>query len=481
MTSLAPRKRVLLVNLNKYDQPHPIYPLGLAYINGALLDAGYETRLWDHFACAESGATVADFVRDFRPDYVGLSLRNIDNVQSHNPHSFVESLLQTCRDIRALTGVPIILGGSGYSVFPREILKFAPADYGIMGEGELVLVELLRALDAGGSPRDIPGLVWREADGTVGALARDARKVCFSSHPVHEPEVMQAYLTRGSLPGVQTQRGCPLNCCYCTYPLIEGRHSRVRSGEEIAEEMARLSALGVREAFVVDSVFNTSPEHAAAVCESLIRADNKVTWGCFLKPRFLSRELLALMKRAGMSHLEFGSDSFSDPVLTAYKKGFRYEHILQSSLLAHELGIKYAHFLIFGGPGETPATVEETLARAATLPGAIYFTTIGMRIYPGTPLWKQSGPDATGETTEDFLFEPRFHIEKPLTVSGLYERLNAVRLKSSNWVVGDPPAEFSETMDKLRRRGRTGPMWEYIEVLQRRALEHNPDSLTLKR
>ncbi len=480
MNKNSPGKRVLLVNLNKYDQPHPIYPLGLAYINGALLEAGYETRIWDHFAHGET-ATVADFVRDFRPDYVGLSLRNIDNVQSHNPHSFVESLMGACRDIRALTRVPIILGGSGYSVFPREILKFSDADYGVMGEGEIVLVELLRALDEGRSPRDIPGLVWREPDGSVGSLARDARKVCFSAHPTHDAEVMNGYLSRGSLPGVQTQRGCPLACCYCTYPLIEGRRSRVRSGEEIAEELAKMSAMGVREAFIVDSVFNTSEEHATAVCEALIRAENKVTWGCFLKPRFLGKPLLSLMKRAGMSHLEFGSDSFSDPVLRAYKKSFNYEHIRQCSHDAYELGIKYAHFLIFGGPGETPDTLEETLARAATLPGAIYFTTIGMRIYPGTPLWKTSGPDATGETTEDFLFEPRFHIEKPLTVTGIYNRLNEVRLKSSNWVVGDPPQEFNETMDKLRRRGRTGPMWEYIEVLQRRALEHDPESLVVRR
>jgi radical SAM superfamily enzyme YgiQ (UPF0313 family) len=280
--------------------------------------------------------------------------------------------------------------------------------------------------------------------------------------------VIQSYIDQGSLPGVQTQRGCPLRCCYCTYPVIEGKRSRFRTGEEVAEEMKRLVALGVHYTFIVDSVFNTRADHVVDVCEAIIRANINMEWECFLRPsRQMTRETLQLMHRAGLRHVEFGSDSFSDPVLKRYGKSFKFAEIEHVSQLAHELKLNYSHFLITGGPGETPETLEETLARAATLPGAYYFATIGMRVYPGTYLWKELNPEANGETAGDYLIEPRFYLAPGFTSEGLYGRLNEVRAKAHNWIIGDPPPAFVATMDKLRQRGVRGPMWEFVELLQR--------------
>jgi radical SAM superfamily enzyme YgiQ (UPF0313 family) len=309
--------------------------------------------------------------------------------------------------------------------------------------------------------------VYRSADGAIRCNPCRATGSGFAAAPVHEPAILQSYLARGALPGVQTQRGCPLRCCYCTYPLIEGRRSRYRSGEEIVAEMRRLLAQGVHYTFIVDSVFNTSPEHVVDVCEALARAELDMQWECFLRPCGLTRELLALMRRAGLRHIEFGSDSFSDPVLQRYGKGFPFAEIEAASRYARELELNYSHFLIFGGTGETPETVEETLSRAQTLPGAFYFATIGMRIYPETPLWRELAPEAQGESPADYLVEPRFYLAPGLTVASLLTRLREVQRTAHNWVVGDPPPAFVATMDKLRQRGVRGPMWEYVELLQR--------------
>jgi radical SAM superfamily enzyme YgiQ (UPF0313 family) len=456
--------RVLLVNLNRYEQPYPVYPLGLSYVDGALRAAGFETRLWDSYA---GRGTIEECLDAFQPDFAGLSLRNVDNAQSHNPLSFVRDLADCCGRLRARTRAPLIVGGSGFSVFPRELLELTGADYGVQGEGETVFVELLAALRGGRAVSGLPGVAWREAGGAVRCNERRAAQAGFTARPAHDPEVLRAYAAHGSLIGVQTQRGCPLKCCYCAYPLIEGRRSRFRSGAEVAEEMARLAAAGVRYTFIVDSVFNTREDHVVEVCEALIRAGLDMEWECFLRPRGVGRGLLALMRRAGLRHVEFGSDSFCDPVLARYGKSFTFEDIRRVSEDAAALDIKYSHFLIFGGPGETPGSVEETLRRAGALPGAFYFATIGMRIYPGTALWEQAGPGATGGRPEDFLGVPRFYLEPPLTVRGLSSRLSRVRENAHNWVVGDPPPAFTATMEKLRRRGIRGPLWEYIEVLQR--------------
>ncbi len=456
--------KVLLVNLNRYDQPYAVYPVGLAYVAGALRGAGYKTRIWD---AGVSPGPIEECVREWRPDFIGISIRNIDNVQCHNPRSFVRELSDCCGRLRAETAAPLILGGSAYSVFPRELLLLSGARYGIFGEGEGILVPLLDALRADRPPGDLPGLVCRDAAGGVREVPRHACATFNGTIPSHDPAILSAYVGRGALPGVQTQRGCPLECCYCTYPLIEGERSRFRSGGEVAEEVGRLARLGVRYVFIVDSVFNLRPDHVVDVCEALIRADTGVQWECFLRPHGVTVEMLALMRRAGLRHVEFGSDSLSDPVLRSYGKSFTYEEIEQASLAAHAVNLNYSHFIIFGGPGETPETFEETLARTRQLPGAFFFATIGMRIYPGTPLWRQLAPEARGETAADYLVEPRFLIEPPFTVEGLYARLKEEQRAVSNWALGDPPPVFVETMEKLRRRGVRGPMWEYIELLQR--------------
>lgn len=463
---LAPA-RVLLVNLNSYDQPYPVYPLGLAYLDGALRQAGHVTEIWD---ARMAGESLEEGVTRFAPDFIGLSMRNIDNVQCHNPKSFIHDLVGFCRRLRAVSGAPLVLGGSGFSVFPREIFALGGIDYGIHGAGERTLPELIAALRSGGGEAAlarVSGLVFRAADGAVRAMPCLAEDTAFSTEPHHHPELMQAYLAQGSLPGVQTQRGCPLHCCYCTYPLIEGSRSRFLGGAAVVDEMRRVAALGVKFVFFVDSVFNTREEHVVEVCEALIRADLGVQWECFLRPRGITRELLQLMQRAGLSHIEFGSDSLSDPVLRRYGKSFTFDDIRTASEQAHALGLHYSHFIIFGGPGETAATVEETLVRARTLPGAFYFGTLGMRIYPETPLWRQLAPEARGETAADYLLEPRFHIEAEFTVESLHARLREYQKENPNWIVGDPPAAFVETMGKLRRRGVRGPMWEYAELLQR--------------
>lgn len=459
-----PAIRMLLLNLNTSEQPYPVYPLGLAYLEGALRTAGHTTRVWDGLTGGES---LEEAVAAFAPHLIGLSMRNVDNVQYHSPRSFVPEVVDCGRRLRACTEAPLVLGGSAFSVFPHELFELTGVEYGIQGEGEEILLRLIGALQTGAPLDDIAGLHFRSAAGVSQGRPPQPDDVVFTVEPQHDPALLRTYVARGGLPGVQTQRGCPLRCCYCTYPLIEGRRSRFRSSDAVVAEMRQLAALGVNYAFIVDSVFNTHAEHVQRICAALVDAKLDLQWGCFLRPAGATRELLALMQRAGLRHVEFGSDSFSDPVLQAYGKSFTFAEVRQASENAHALGLNFSHFLIFGGPGETVATVEETIERACHLPGAQYFATIGMRIYPETPLWRQLAPECRGETAADYLPEPRFFLAPSFTVQGLLDRLECVRRVQHNWIIGDPPPVFSEIISKLRRRGVRGPAWEYIELLQR--------------
>lgn len=462
----TPPARVLLVNYNTYDQPYPVYPLGLAYIEGALREDGHETTVWD---LVSPGGSLVDAVANFKPDFIGISMRNIDNAQSHNPRSFTVDLLKCIGELRSVSKVPMILGGSGFSVFPEAIYQLSGVEFGIVGEGETPMRLLIRSLQNGTDDfAQIPGLVHRDPQGKVVMVPRTRGNEGFCDAPYHDPARLKAYTAEGSPLGVQTQRGCPLKYCYCTYPLIEGRRSRFRTGKDVADELAQMAAHGVRQVFFVDSVFNTRASHVEDVCESILRAGVKINWECFLRPGTgITRESLKLMQRAGLNHIEFGSDSFSDPVLRHYGKSFTFDQIREASDLASDLNIRYTHFIIFGGPGETQDTMEETLTRASMLNRSLFFATIGMRVYPETPLWRLATQYETSHEIDDHLQKPLFYIEPPLTVDSIHNRLKHMQKTASNWAVGDPPPAFVATLAKLRRRGKSANMWEYVELMQR--------------
>ena len=323
--------RLLLVSANRCDFPYPVYPLGLAMVEDAMRRACHTTHLIDRQI---DSTPLKQAIDEFRPDFIGLSLRNIDDVVFRRCETYFGAVVDICEELRAHSTCPVILGGSGFSIFPDQLMEMGRADFGIRGEGEETLAQLLSALETGGDYRDMPGLCFRQ-DGRVHVNPRGSPPARLDLPAAPRPERLAGYyLKESSMLNLQTQRGCSFECCYCTYPLLEGRRHRRRPPELIAEEMALLQRQGARYVFVVDSVFNSSPTHVMETCEAIIRRDVKIQWCCFLRPQGLTREQMAIMARAGLTHIEFGSDSFCDPVLSAYGKYFRFDDIARASELA---------------------------------------------------------------------------------------------------------------------------------------------------
>ena len=455
--------RVLLISVNQYDFPHPVFPLGLAHVDAALRRAGHQTRVVD---LNLNPPPFREIAAEFKPDLVGLSLRNIDDTLIRNRQTFFGVLTKVCRDVRRATSAPVVLGGSGFSIFPERLLLLSEAEFGIQGEGERPLLALLEALRNGGDVRQIPGLVFRAGDRVV-ANAREERTAAEEiAIPERSAELTDFYLQHSSLLNIQTQRGCALQCCYCTYPLLEGRKYRRRPPEAVGEELARLQRSGARYVFIVDSVFNTSPTHVRQFCEEVLRRDLHLQWGCFLRPQHLTAELMKLMARAGLRHVEFGSDSFCDPVLAAYGKQLTFDDIFHSSELARREGVAYAHFLICGGPGETRDTLQVSFENSRTLQGAIIMARVGMRVYPGTPLFDRLCREQPGFARTDLL-RPYYHLSPALKEAELFAQLRAFTRRSPNWIIDDPPPAYFAMAERLRARGTVGPLWSYLAILQR--------------
>ncbi len=455
--------RILLVSTNRCDFPYPVFPLGLAMVDSALRQAGHETRWLD---CQAGTETLGQVLAEFAPDYIGFSLRNIDDVVFRRQETYFGDLLELCRAARLQTDCPLILGGSGFSLFPEQLLGLSGADFGIVGEGETSLVSLVNALENRADPTGVPGLVFRR--GTTIALnprgpsARDQTP----DRPRRPVNAVDYYLRASSTLNVQTQRGCALDCCYCTYPMLESRALRRLPGEAIAEEFEELHRLGARYVFIVDSVFNSSPTHVSETCEAILRRDVRLAWGCFLRPKGLDAEQMRLMRRAGLTHIELGSDSFSDPVLAAYSKRFTFDDILRASELARAERIDCCHFLICGGPGETEQTLGTSFRNSRRLGDDVVVATVGMRIYPGTMLFERALAAGLVKSAADLL-APAYYLAPGLKAQAVFARLDEFARLSPNWLMGDPPPNYTSLAERLRRRGVVGSLWKHLAISQR--------------
>jgi radical SAM superfamily enzyme YgiQ (UPF0313 family) len=422
--------KVLLISPNTEKTEIPVSPMGLACVAAAARQAGHEVLVVDMMPAEASLAQLGERLRAFSPDVVGVSVRNIDDQNMEQPRfllPFVREVIAACR---RGTAAPVVVGGAGYSIFPESALAYLGADMGLQGEGELAFPALLAALAEGGELSRVPGL-YLPGRGRQGerSFARTLDELPFPAvgDLAISPEDRHLWVQ------VQSGRGCPLGCSYCSTEAVEGRVKRKRSPAVIVRELAHLVALGFRRFYFVDNTFNLPLAHAKEVCRQIIAARLDVKWMCIIYPGFVDTELVDLLARAGCTHVSLGFESGSPEILARMHKRFLPDGVRAAARLLAEAGIRQMGFLMFGGPGETRETVEESIALAEELPLETVKVTIGIRIYPDTDLARTAV--ARGLiAADDPLLEPRFYCVPELE-GWLQERVRRWAAARPNWIV----------------------------------------------
>ena len=159
----------------------------------------------------------------------------------------------------------------------------------------------------------------------------------------------------------------------------------MRDAEAVATELEILERdYGATRVHFVDNNFNYPPEHAAAICEAIIRRGLGLGWMCNLHPRYVSEELVGLIKRAGCVFAVVGSESGSDDMLATLRRGYDADAVTRTCHWLKEAGIDHWAGLLIGGPGETPQTVEESLTWMEVLDPTSVTVWAGIRIHPHT-------------------------------------------------------------------------------------------------
>lgn len=254
--------------------PYPVYPLGLDYVAGCL-DSRHQIKIIDMNDLSgpeELGARI----KDFAPEIIGLSIRNVDNTDATNSLAFREDYQKIVLQIRENSKAKLILGGSGFTIFPAEFMEALEADFGVVGEGEKFPL-LLDALAAGKNVALLPGVVTRQTADIVCKPWEQKIERSFDPARGHTG----FYLAKGGMLNLQTKRGCPFRCSYCTYPHIEGSKMRFFSPAAIAREARQLQDAGAKYLFITDSAFNASYDHSREVAQAFIKAGVSLPWGGF--------------------------------------------------------------------------------------------------------------------------------------------------------------------------------------------------------
>ena len=373
-----------------------VYPIGIVTLAGCLGKAGHEVGILDMNMEADPYGAVKTRLLDFRPDVVGLSLRNIDPL-ANKTSSLIPPFLTTARMVASiLPKAWLIAGGTGFSLFPERLMAEAPEiHFGISGEAETSLPLLVSSLE---SPPVLPGLYLRNEGRILStALPFQARDMSCYTPPERgllDPSPYASINSYTPAIGIETKRGCPFHCAYCVYPRLQGSRLRCRSPREVVDEIEMLNkGYGIERFHFTDPIVNFPEQHLEDICGEILRRKLKIRWDGFMREDHFNAKNAALYEKAGCECFSFSPDGLCQESLDMLDKGLAERDIVSAATAAADTDVVSVYHFMVNVPGETEETCNKGLrfieklydvhVRKRNL-GTIVLNNI--RILPGTPI-----------------------------------------------------------------------------------------------
>ena len=412
--------KVLLINSNRFMHPWPVIPFGLCYVASALeANENHNVCFLDLCFSLNCEEETGNAIRNFKPDVIGISIRNIDDTGGYSTHFLLEDVKNDVVDHckKEFTG-PIVIGGPSVGISGREMLEYFDLEYAIRGDGEAVMPELVTRFESGQSLEGLKGLIIRR-EGIIIEENEPFRMKDLDMIPFPKPGRyldLRKYRLFGSPLHIQTKRGCALRCSYCTYNKIEGNKYRLRNPRLVADEIEILiQETGINHIEFTDSIFNFPLPHAKEVLKELIRKNLDLrlhTMG--LSPAAVDEELLDLMNSAGFTEVDIGAESTCDTILKNLAKDFDYNDIINTSNLVKKKKIPVTWFIMLGAFAETRETVIESLNNISRIASKwdLIFVSTGVRVYNGAPISKELLKQNIQCTSDNFLHPVKIEPEK---------------------------------------------------------------------
>ncbi len=398
---------------NGRDQ-HLFPPLGIMCLSSYLkANSDHEVKLMDPNATDTSEAAIEREMCAFGPDVVGITTLTHNIVDVHRMAHLAR---------RVNPDVHVTLGGPHVTEFPTYAARLSGVDSVVTAtDPEPTMKELLDTLAARSSLDAVPGLIYKEKDGELRETAKGGfnKNIDELPFPDRTGLDLKHFYTPGMVAGLTTtavtSRGCPQGCHFC----MSSRSFRVRSAENVVDEMEACYKMGIREVQYIDDIFNAPAKRVIAISEEILRRKVKMAWGFKAIVNATTREMLEKAKEAGCVKAHFGVETGTEEGLQSLGKNFiKLEDSRRVFKWCNELGLKSCAYIMIGIPTEkTRDDVMRTVDFVHEL-NPTYVVYALMSPYPATPLWKQGA--AMGLWQEDawerFLLNPSEEHENLPTV-----------------------------------------------------------------
>jgi radical SAM superfamily enzyme YgiQ (UPF0313 family) len=377
--------KILLINppfhrLKEFE--NVILPLGIASLAGYIQKPGREVKLYnaDNPAVGEvkpssikdllkSGDVfkknmesdtflvweeIRQVIRDYDPDVVGVSVLSC----KYGPAVKVTQIAkEISSEIITVWGGPHCSADGPNAVKDNECI-----DYAISHEGEIAFELFLQSLEEGKKPRDIPNLIYGSGEEIkVNPFGKYIDNLDELPFPLRDIDVFQERYSGDSLSNVMASRGCPFQCTFCDSGKVWGRKVRVRSAENIIQELRELnSRFGITKFNFVDDTFTFNSRNIIEFCSGLEESDLNIGWTCNTRMDALSDEVCKALRASGIICVSCGIESGSQRILDYIKKGLSKEQIRKGAHLLDKYKIDWHAFFMIGFPQETAEDIELT-------------------------------------------------------------------------------------------------------------------------
>jgi anaerobic magnesium-protoporphyrin IX monomethyl ester cyclase len=375
------------------------FPLGIAYISSSLKRAGFEVHCIDftYYSPQQYQGLIEAAVAEHDIDVIGTG-------GYHHSLDRICLIFHAARRVKP--NIITVLGGTLYTTLPVPVFEKLGIDYGVTGEGDETIVELISTLKAGGDVSRVPGIYYRDASGAV--VPSETRELIADINALPLPDYdgfqldrflevtgkMAVNVITDTAPvldnprytSVLASRSCPFGCTFCYH--VMGRSYRRRSLDSLFTEIDHLVArYRVNMINFVDDLFVIKREEALEFCRR-IKPYNLI-WFVQLRVTGLDLELLGIMREAGCRYISYGIESMSPVVLKSMKKNITPQQINHALALTSQARIGFQGNLIFGDPAETVETVNESLTWWVKNPKYQIWTWL-IQTYPGAPIFHKA-------------------------------------------------------------------------------------------
>ena len=437
--------RILLVATNRHnrwmskEEVRPL-PIGLAYVAAYIDPDRHSLRVIDLMFSDDYLGEVERVVREFQPELVGISIRNLDNGSYINPQSALPVTREVIDRIRGCSQAVIACGGPAFSTLPQDCFRYLEPDVGLAGDAAETFAAMADLLEESREYEHLSGVIFRR-DGEI--VASPHRAASGLARPPRLDDLdLDQYRKAGFGVGVITKLGWYSSTVPSPNPEDEWRI--VRPVPEVIEEIKRLqSSHNLNEFFFIDQQFNRPMDYAKDLCRAIIDDGLSIRWNTNIRPEGIDRELLSLMVASGCRMVLLGGASLS--YYSNLDEGNEERVQLATELsemqklcnLCHTEGLTYAITQGFGEPGETSDTMRAKLAFLSTAARserhAMATLRIGNRLLPGTDLTRLAVEEGLIEDADDLLM-PVFYVA-PRVRDEIQETLEAAVRGNPSWSI----------------------------------------------